>query len=219
MIVQLVEPLQVCKLLSCTCAKWHGLSAPGEPNPLLEVWQRQFCSEAYQVVPPGEAALFNVNFRVPAAMTADILANSGLQGIYFEPRGEHVGETSKEYQVTWMPKLSFCEILVQKQQHEEVLGIARVGSRYGLRHVTNAKALHVKVRPDVPYLPKAEIRSFQVGPVPYRTQRQALSAMLDALPWATKPLHPIPGQRDNGVWRPQQHLPCQWFPPSMVRSF
>ena len=137
------------------------------------------------MVPPGDAALFNVNIRIPAAMTADILASSGLQGVYFEPRGD-VGEASKEYQVTWMPK-----------QHEEVLGIARVGSRYGLRsHVANAKALRVKVRPDVPYLPKAEIRFFQVRPVHHGTQCQALSVMLDALPWATKPLHPLPGQRD-----------------------
>ena len=78
-----------------------------------------------------------------------------------------------------MPKLSFAEVLVQKQQHEEVLGIARVADRYGLRsHVTNAKAF---------------------GPVPFGTQRQALAIMLDALPWATKPLHPVfhrlpPGQ-------------------------
>ena len=200
-IVQIVEALQVCKTLSCACPKWHGLSAPGEPSPLLEVWQRQFCNEAYQVAAPANAAIFNVNIRIPAALTADVLASSGLQGVYFEPRGEHVGEASKEYQVTWMPKLTFAEILVQKQQHEEVIGLARVGMRYGLRtHVTNAKALHLKVRPEVPYLPKAEIRSFHVGPVPFGTQRQALTVMLETLPWATKPLHPIPGQRDAGVW-------------------
>ena len=200
-IVQIVEALQVCKTLSCACPKWHGLSAPGEPSPLLEVWQRQFCNEAYQVAAPANAAIFNVNIRIPAALTADVLASSGLQGVYFEPRGEHVGEASKEYQVTWMPKLTFAEILVQKQQHEEVIGLARVGMRYGLRtHVTNAKALHQKVRPEVPYLPKADIRSFHVGPVPFGTQRQALTVMLETLPWATKPLHPIPGQRDAGVW-------------------
>ena len=69
-----------------------------------------------------------------------------------------------------MPKLTCSEILVQKQQHEEVLGIARVGDRYGLRsHVSNAKGLHAKVRPEVPFLPKAEIRSFQVGPRPFGT--------------------------------------------------
>ena len=200
-IVSMVEALQVCKALACNCPKWHGLSAPGEPSPLLEVWQRQFCDQSYRTVAPAAAALFNVNIRIPAALMCDMLASSGAHGVYFEPRGAHIGEVSKEYQVVWLPRLSFAEVLVQKQQHEEALGIARVGERYGLRsHVTNAKILHSKLRPEVPYLPRAEIRSFQVGPLPFGTQRQALTLMLDALPWATKPLHPIPGQRESGVW-------------------
>ena len=44
--------LRTCRALDCACPSWHGLSGPGEPEALLEVFGRQFLNENYKGASP-----------------------------------------------------------------------------------------------------------------------------------------------------------------------
>ena len=43
-IIQVVPCLRTCSVAGCTCAAWHGSSAPGEPEAILECWARSWHS-------------------------------------------------------------------------------------------------------------------------------------------------------------------------------
>ena len=193
--------LRTCRALDCACPSWHGLSGPGEPEALLEVFGRQFLNENYKGASPSEAFVFNAILRIPSQLVAPLQAASGQAGLYFEPRGADLRAPSLQWTVVWLPRHSHAEALVKKQAHTEVAGLARVGERYGLRCLAaQARELHSKVRPDAEYIPREGAVTYHVGPWPFGSQRHTLAKTFRAISWPAIPQQPLPGGQGAGIW-------------------
>ena len=203
-IVKAIPCLQTCSRPGCDCQAWHGLEGtPGEPDAVLEVFGRQFLDETYKTAQAMQAAVFNIFVRLPLQLEMRLQCFSGSNGIFIEPRGSEVKYPSERFSVIWLPKASFSEATLKKQSHSEALSLARVGSRYGLRCLAgDAQALHGKVRPDTPFVPRSGMRQFHTGPWPFGVQRSSISRAFKALQWDALPLQPIPGPHagGTGIW-------------------
>ena len=178
-LLEVCDRLQTCKQLGCKCKAWHGSSGAGEPEALLEVWGRTFVNDAFKTAVPDQATLFNAFLRVPAGLLHALLAFSGEAGVYFEPRGVEARHPSTEHVVTWLPKATRQEALLVKQTHDTVLGLARVGARFGVRsNAGDAEALHKLLKPGSAFFKTDGARTFHAGPWPYGSQRGAIAKAL-----------------------------------------
>ena len=200
-LLEVVAPLRTCTRVGCKCDEWHGVAGPGDPPALLEVWARTFVSGTFKVIGPPEAAIFNAFVRVPVSLEGILLQVSGRGGVYFEPRAQDSRAPSSEYQVFWMAKATKQELVVTAQSKDQAVGLARIGSRFGLRCKSeHAEALHAALKPSIPYVNRLSAKLFHTGPWPFGTQRNALTASLKDWGWQVKPLQPVPGQERSGIW-------------------
>lgn len=107
------------------------------------------------------------------------------------------------YDVIWIPKADKSTVMHLKQTNPAAIGIVRNADRWGLRAVVEqAPALHQVIRPDAVYLAQGPRLQFSVSPVPYGTDRRALSKAFKALGWEAKPIQPtgaVDGGRGN-IW-------------------
>ncbi|CAE7244768.1 unnamed protein product [Symbiodinium sp. CCMP2592] len=202
-IIQVVPCLRTCSVAGCTCAAWHGASAPGEPEAILECWARSWHSVAYKQAPAKSAVIFNIFVRIPAGLLKPLLACSGLHGVFIEPRAADSKGASAEFRVIWLPKASYSEALLLKQSHGEIIGLARVGSRLGVRcNKADEEALH-KVLKGTPFVDRSSLCEFVVGPWPFGTQRQAVEKALSSFGWVARVTQPLAGQPGGLWWRVQ----------------
>ncbi|OLP95201.1 hypothetical protein AK812_SmicGene22685 [Symbiodinium microadriaticum] len=162
--------LTSCSVAGCTCEAFHGVSGPGEPEPILEVFGRQFLQLNLRQAAPSEAQVFNAILRIPLALEEQLQGFSGMGGIYFEPRGDSLRDPSARFSVIWVPRADHKQVLLFKQGNKDVVGLARIGSRYGVRcKVAGAQTLHEQLKPDQPFLAGGGLSQYQVGPWPHLT--------------------------------------------------
>lgn len=159
---------------------------------IVDVWRRQFLRAGYEPEPVAASTIFSVCIRVPDCLTERLLACSGSAGVYLEPRSLDSKSVSTDYEVIWVPKAGKADLCHLRQVNPAVIGIARVNERYGLRvRSSQAAALHKSIRPDAVYLSHGARQQFVVGPIPYGTDRKALSKALSQSSWEAKPLQPV----------------------------
>ena len=209
--------LTSCSVAGCTCEAFHGVSGPGEPEPILEVFGRQFLQLNLRQATPGEAQvfkLFNAVLRIPLALEERLQGLSGVGGIYFEPRGESLRDPSTRFCVVWIPRADHKQALLIKQGNTEVVGLARIGGRYGVRcKAAAAKTLHEQLKPDQPFLAGGGLSQYHVGPWPHGTQRSAVMKALKAFGWTASATQPVIGAPPGGTW---WHVQASVSPPSKV---
>ena len=197
----LIPLLQTCDTAGCECQKWHGSAGPGEPPAILETWSRQFVGNTFKTVPPATSTVFNIMLRLPVQLETCIQAYSGTAGIYIEPRSDDTRSPSSRFTIIWLPKSSWQEALLLSQTHPAILGLARMGERYGVRCLkTEEESLHRKLKPATAWVDKARVRVFESGPWPFGTQKQAILKALISFGWQNaRPSQPCPGRR-GGLW-------------------
>jgi hypothetical protein len=127
-----------------------------------------------QSVGPDQADLFLFNLRCIATRQIEVLACSGRYGIYVEPRsGPH------------------DELLRIQQCKPQMVGLARLGTRWGLRSkVEDAAALAKQHKPGSVFLGAGPRMSFEIGPFPYEMDRLTVSKLCSQWNWQARPLHP-----------------------------
>lgn len=191
-IIYHIPLLKLCKKSGCTCQHWHNSEKVEATETIVDVWRRQFLRAGYKPEPIATSTIFSVCIRVPECLTERLLGCSGGAGIYTEPRSLDSKSVSSDYEVVWVPKAGQSEVCHLRQVNPAVIGIARVNNRYGLR-VRSAQAaeLHRAIRPDAVYLCQGPRQNFMVGPIPYGTDRKALSKALSLSAWDAKPLQPV----------------------------
>ena len=200
-VLEVCPALRTCTQVGCSCGSWHGTSGPGVPEALLEVWGRTFATLAFKTCNPLDASVFNAFLRVPEELRPTLLAVSGDAGVYFEPRGAEPRDASTEFSVFWLPKADFHTALVFRQTHADVLGLARVAMRFGVRCTQDkTEALHGLLRPATAFMHKEGARTFHAGPWLFGTQRSTLSKAFKEWGWEAKPLQPIPRPSGTGLW-------------------
>ena len=200
-IVNLVPLLQTCDRAGCECQKWHGSADPGEPPAILETWSRQFVGNTFKPVPPSSATVFNIMLRLPVQLEVSIQAYSGTAGVYIEPRSDDTRSPSQRFTVIWLPRSSWQEALLLSQTHTAILGIARMGDRFGVRCLKkDEESLHRKLKPSTAWVDRARLRTFESGPWPFGTQKQSILKALVSFGWQNaRPSQPCPGRR-GGLW-------------------
>eukprot|EP00438_Fugacium_kawagutii_P032582 Skav236448 [mRNA] locus=scaffold1758:10664:15883:+ [translate_table: standard] len=196
-----VPALDVCDVLGCGCPKTHPDGSFQQRGVLLDVWRRQFLKQ-FKPSTPQEATVFSVCIRLPTSMVFDVLSKSGVGGIYFEPRTQDGKQIDMDFSVTWIPRTTKADVQRLKQTDDQVLGLVRLGDRWGLRSESrHAASVHSRVRPDTAFLSSGQRKQFLVGPMPYGADRVAIAKAMKSLQWDIKPLQPVSSVPSKGsMW-------------------
>lgn len=179
---------------------------------ILDVWDRQYLNKHFQRTKPLDADVFVVSIRVTESASDQILAASGVGGIFFEPRNDSGRSPLQSYGVVWMPRKQLGEVMLAKQTSQFPTWIVRTGDRYGLRveekHLSELHKIH---RPDIEYLEGQTMTMYRLGPMPYGTTKQSLQKVFREWGWKARAGQPQ-GQDAYGVmWSAQAtEDPTHW---------
>ena len=186
--------LQVCDQEgdTCSCGRWHASQSSILTDPVLDVWRRQWLGLTFKPAPQDQADLFMVNVRYAQQVEREVLEMSGINGLFLEPRSLDGRLPVADFQVLWLHRLTLKEVLHIKQCQPNVLGVARMGSRMGIRvrseHAVTVGAL---VKPGMVVLASGTRLNFEVGPVPYGLDRQAIQRMCAKWEWTVRAVNPV----------------------------
>ena len=215
-------PLQACRPSEtdppCGCTKWHPTKDSCVEDPVLDVWRRQWVTSTFQPCAAERADIFMVNLRCLDSQLEAALGLSGRNGLFLEPRSLDAKEPHLDYQVLWFPKTDVAELLRRQQCHAGVLGLARIGSRLGLRmRLTDAPGLAQTLKPGSVFLASGSRITYELGPLPFGCDRLTVSKLCGQWGWKARPLHPcrtVDGALGN-MWRVQACTP----PPNNVTHY
>ena len=187
-----IPPLQVCQnATGCSCDKWHADQQDVVSDPVLDVWRRQWVSMTFKAVPSDQAEVYLFNMRCLESLQLRVLAYSGRHGIFIEPQTLDSRDPLLSYQVLWMPKTPHDELLRLQQCTPQIVGLARLGQRLGVRStVEDASALAKLLKPGSIFLAAGAKLTFEVGPLPYGMDRLTVSRLCSQWNWQARPLHP-----------------------------
>ena len=141
-VVAHLQCLDTCTVADCDCNKWHRGPDDVTSSPILDVWRKQWVNLSFHPVCAQGADVFLMNVRHVDSCALPVLAMSGQAGIFAEPRSIDARSASSLFQIIWVPRSSLEEVLHLRQVNPDIVGVARMGSRYGLR-VDSAKAAQV----------------------------------------------------------------------------
>lgn len=191
------------------CEAWHPTSECALDSPVMELWAKQWLKLNFSQVQASQAELYTVHLRVPSCLAVQLQTYSGFSGLYLEPKHVDGRQASDMFQVFWMPKHSYQEVLHIRQTTQHVIGIARMGDKYGLRcRAERAETVHASLRPGSSFLPPGRKMVYLLGPLPFGTIRSSLVALLESISWVARPLQPIASGSPAGVmWRIQSVSP------------
>ncbi len=217
-ILERILALQVCHSdePSCACVKWH-IGDSGVRDPVLDVWRRQWVSATFKMVPPDQAEVFIVNVRFSKDAERSVLSVSGENGIFVEPRSLDGRQPVHDWQVLWLHRTSLKEVMHVKQCNPNVVGVARLGSRFGVRvHVDHAVEVGAIVKPDTVILAAGARQHFEIGPIPFGFDRAAVQALCQRWKWQAKAVNPI--RTLDGQVGTMWHVQSSADPPATVIS-
>ena len=181
---------------------------------ILDVWDRQYMTARMMKVPVQEAQLFMVNLRVESEAVETILKTNGEDGRFYELRRHDGRQPDESQQVVWLPGKTFAEAQVIQRASKIETSLVRQGDRYGLRtDHTKAEELHKLHRPDLVYIPGADLKKYKVGPMPFGTTKQSLVHVFQKWDWCARPVGPIgqTGDRSGIMWNVQAATdPTHW---------
>ena len=197
--------LRRCHTEGCQCQGWHNKESLPIHEPILDLWRRQFLKLNFKPCEVSAAELFSVCMRVPCCLLPTLLAASGIDGAYTEPRSADGKEILADYMIVWTPRLALKDLLHFKQTTPAVLGLVRINERRGVRTLANqAQSVHQLIKPDALFLPPGVRTQYVVGPWPYGMDRLGISKVLKQAGWEAKPLQPaLPSPGRGNMWMVQ----------------
>lgn len=198
-LVQGFDILQLCKDSDCPglCGRCHpSCEETGIEAGLLDVWAFNWHALDGSKTYPPKSDVLSVYFRVPESSFHIIHTQSGVNGVFFEPRnGDQPGPDSR-YAVVWMPQCALAEVLHKVKTVDEGIAAYRLGTKYGIRClVKDHEDLHRILCPSKPFVQCAVKYIFRLEPLPVGTQRQSLVQILQSIGWTAKPLQPCKGSQ------------------------
>ena len=200
-LLAMLPPLQSCRLDQCQCEKWHPDPMTQANDVLLDVFKRQFYTDAGRPTKPSSATHFSVQIRYFKSQETALLRLSGVNGIYIEPRLPDATSPSDEYQVVWLPQASFGSAQHQSQCEPLSIGLARSGKRFGLRVAAKQfQQLFQKLKPDGQFLAPGNRQLWHCGPWPYGTDRKSLGKIFTEWTWQARPLQPVKPINGGVMW-------------------
>ena len=157
----------------------------------------------------------NVRFSKEAEL--EVLSVSGEHGLFVEPRTLDGRQPVHDWQVLWLHRTSLKEVLHVKQCNPNVVGIARLGSRLGVRvHADHVIEVGAVVKPDTVILAAGSRQSYEIGPIPFGFDRAAVQALCQRWKWQAKAVNPL--RTLDGQLGTMWHVQSSAEPPSTLWS-
>lgn len=104
-------PLTRCRVDNCSCPAWHGTKGDEDVlSPLLDVFRRQFFTDAGRPVEWSKASYYAFSIRYNKEQETKLLQCSGFGGIFLEPKTEDASAPDGNYQVVWLPQQDFASV-------------------------------------------------------------------------------------------------------------
>ena len=195
-IFEKIPPMQACGDPECPgCEARHKLPQAPMDSPVLELWGKQWLRLDFSHCPPEKADMFTAHIRLPEHLQFQVQHFSGHSGVYLEPKALDGRKPSPDFQVVWIPKLDASQLLLQRQTIPNVVGMARLGAKVGLRRRTeHAAEVFAKLRPGHTFLPPGKRQTFLVGPFPFGTLQASVAKALQSAGWTAKPVQAVPAK-------------------------
>ena len=155
-LVEALPILQICRDKSCetTCQFFHpSVEEQGLDSTLVDMWSWRWCSLDGKKSKSIDADVFQLFIRCPESLLDNLLQRSGENGLYWEPRKNEGLGPHPSYALIWLTgsSLKHAQHIVRSDEH--VIGLARLGIRYGLRTLEKDSAVvHSQYCPDKPFL-------------------------------------------------------------------
>ena len=211
--------LQICDsdAEGCKCQKWHVSDTTLLKDPVLDVWRRQWLTSSFRNCSSDSANLFLVNIRYAQVVEEEVLRVSGSHGIFLEPRTLDGRSSIMDWQVLWLQRMSLKEVQHLRQCDDMIVGLARMGSRFGVRtKAACAVEVGAKIKPDMVVLASGSRMDFEMGPLPFGLDRAAVHKICQQLRWQARAVNPsrtLDGQAGT-MW----HVQSACEPPQLVLS-
>ena len=200
----LLPPLQTCRSIDCECSCWHPSFEEPLQDVILDVFRRQYFTEAGRPVEWTSSTYFAFTVRHVKCQEVSLLMCSGRAGVYIEPKTEDASSPHLDFPVVWLPHLGYAEIVHKAQCEPHSLGVARSGKRYGVR----VRSIHFQqvfqaLKPDGFFLAPGSRVSWHCGPWPYGVDRKTLAAVFKKWGWQARPLQPTTSVQGGMMWTVQ----------------
>ena len=200
-VLQVLLPLQTCRSEDCQCGRWHPDGMDGNQDVILDVFRRQFFTEAGRPTKHAQANHFSVQTRYLKSQELALLRLSGQNGVFIEPRIQDASSPSDEFQVVWLPQASFASAQHQLQCEPMGLGLARSGRRFGLRVAAkDFQALFQKLKPEGQFLSPGTRQTWHCGPFPFGSDRKSIGRVFAEWKWQARPLQPAKPIANGVMW-------------------
>ena len=200
-ILEALQPLQTCRLENCGCTKWHPTADDSPTDAVLDVFRRQFFTDAGRPVKASQSTHFSVQIRYLKSQEHSLLKLSGCQGVFVEPRSPDATMPSDEFQVVWVPQATCPEVMHQAQCEPMSLGVARSGRRFGIRvQAQNFQSIFSKIKPDGQFLAPGQRMTWHCGPWPFGSDRRTLGKVFQSWSWQARPLQPAKSVEGGVMW-------------------
>lgn len=192
-LISLLPALQKCPACGGACKFFHPALDEEVSQVVLDVWAWRWTSidSKKKLVPQAE--VFSVFIRVPKSALVDILALSGWNGIFLEPRPSNKVGNHPLFVVVWLPKnYTLEQALDLKRRHDQILGVARMQMKFGLRALKKHETFLQKlVYPDKEVTVCTIKAVYEVGPLPHGLSHAQVTQLLRAWNWIGRPLRPF----------------------------
>ena len=213
-IINTVPTLLLCQTKDCkgNCRYFHPSVEEATKVAVLDVWSWKWLTMTGRQSKQSDAEVFNVYIRMPSSALESVLAYSGSHGIFFEPRPGQ--ECASPFAVVWLAKDSTVEDALRfKRKESHVLGIARMGTKIGLRvRSTHESQLLRVVYPDRALI-SCNIKSiYEMGPLPHGNSKDQVAQMIALWCWRARPLKVVRSTPAGKYWEIGAEEP----PPSPV---
>lgn len=200
-ILEALPPLQACRTESCNCNKWHPEAGDAPSDVVLDVFRRQFFTDAGRPVKASQGSHFSVQLRYLKTQEHGLLKLSGNAGVFIEPRSMDATSPSDEYQVVWIPQASCPEVIHQAQCETLSVGVARSGRRFGIRvPAQHFQSVFSRVKPEGQFLAPGQRMTWHCGPWPYGSDRKTLGKVFSSWSWQARPLQPAKSVEGGVMW-------------------
>lgn len=188
-----VPPLLQCQDPECCgCECWHRSLDFPMATPVLELWGKQWLRLDFRASNPDQADLFTAHLRLPEHMQLQVQHFSGHGGVYLEPKSIDGRHPSPDYQVIWMPRADDAQLMLQRQTLPNIVGLARLGQKMGLRCKTeHAAEVFATLRPGHTFLPPGKRQTYLVGPFGFGTLQASVAQVLHEHGWVAKPIQAV----------------------------
>jgi hypothetical protein len=171
---------------------------PQLPDDVIGLWERRWLGPGQSKrANPEVAEGYSFTIRVQLAKLTSILVNTGVGGIFADPKDAN-NVRDDTFKVVWLKDLSLDEVRSKARMVPQALGLARSRVAYGIRVLSeHAEMVHTELKPGAaPLKVLADPHRYRLTPLPPGCDRATVEKLIEDLGIVAKPIKTLGRQ----VW-------------------